>query len=148
MHIKIEIILELNYGIEKIKEASDFILKNISGKILLVCGEVGSGKTTLVKEICKQLKVKDQVSSPTYTLINEYSCDDGLVIHMDLYRIENKEEINNLGLFEYLDNKFIIIDWPELIMNDLDINHSILKIDFIDTDNRKINLINISSRVF
>ncbi len=145
MHIKIEIILELNYGIEKIKEASDFILKNISGKILLVCGEVGSGKTTLVKEICKQLKVKDQVSSPTYTLINEYSCDDGIVIHMDLYRIENKEEINNLGLFEYLDNKFIIIEWPELIMNDLDINHSILKIDFIDTDNRKINLINISS---
>ena len=145
MHIKIEIILELNYGIEKIKEASDFILKNISGKILLVCGEVGSGKTTLVKEICKQLKVKDQVSSPTYALINEYSCDDGLVIHMDLYRIENKEEINNLGLFEYLDNKFIIIEWPELIMNDLDINHSILKIDFIDTDNRKINLINISS---
>ena len=64
---------------------------------------------------------------------------------MDLYRIENKEEINNLGLFEYLDNKFIIIEWPELIMNDLDINHSILKIDFIDTDNRKINLINISS---
>ncbi len=145
MHIKIEIILELNFGIEKIKEASDFILKNISGKILLVCGEVGSGKTTLVKEICKQLKVKDQVSSPTYTLINEYSCDDGLVIHMDLYRIENKEEINNLGLFEYLDNKFIIIEWPELIMNDLDINHSILKIDFIDTDKRKINLINISS---
>ena len=145
MHIKIKIILELNYGIEKIKEASDFILKNISGKILLVCGEVGSGKTTVVKEICKQLKVKDQVSSPTYTLINEYSCDDGLVIHMDLYRIENKEEINNLGLFEYLDNKFIIIEWPELIMNDLDINHSILKIDFIDTDNRKINLINISS---
>ncbi len=145
MHIKIEIILELNYGIEKIKEASDFILKNISGKILLVCGEVGSGKTTLVKEICKQLKVKDQVSSPTYTLINEYNCDDGLVIHMDLYRVENKEEINNLGLFEYLDNKFIIIEWPELIMNDLDINHSILKIDFIDTDNRKINLINISS---
>ena len=145
MHIKIEIILELNYGIEKIKEASDFILKNISGKILLVCGEVGSGKTTLVKEICKQLKVKDQVSSPTYTLINEYSCDDGLVIHMDLYRIENKEEINNLGLFEYLDNKCIIIEWPEIIINDLDINHSILKIDFIDTDNRKINLINISS---
>ncbi len=145
MHIKIEIILELNYGIEKIKEASDFILKNISGKILLVCGEVGSGKTTLVKEICKQLKVKDQVSSPTYTLINEYNCDDGLVIHMDLYRVENKEEINNLGLFEYLDNKFIIIEWPELIMNDLDINHSILKIDFIDTDKRKINLTNISS---
>ena len=137
--------MEFNYGIEEIKEASDFILKNISGKILLVCGDVGSGKTTLIKEICKQLKVKDQVSSPTYTLINEYSCKDGLVIHMDLYRIENKEEINDLGLFEYLYNKFIIIEWPELIMNDLDINHSILKIDFIDTDKRKINLTNIFS---
>jgi len=137
--------LEFNYGIEEIKEASDFILKNISGKILLVCGDVGSGKTTLIKEICKQLKVKDQVSSPTYTLINEYSCEDGLVFHMDLYRIENKEEINDLGLFEYLYNKFIIIEWPELIMNDLDINHSILKIDFIDTDKRKINLTNIFS---
>ena len=137
--------MEFNYGIEEIKEASDFILKNISGKILLVCGDVGSGKTTLIKEICKQLKVKDQVSSPTYTLINEYSYEDGLIIHMDLYRIENKEEINDLGLFEYLYNKFIIIEWPELIMNDLDINHSILKIDFIDTDKRKINLTNIFS---
>ena len=137
--------MEFNYGIEEIKEASDFILKNISGKILLVCGDVGSGKTTLIKEICKQLKVKDQVSSPTYTLINEYSYEDGLVIHMDLYRIENKEEINDLGLFEYLYNKFIIIEWPELIMNDLDINHSILKIDLIDTDKRKINLTNIFS---
>ena len=140
--------MEFNYGIEEIKEASDFILKNISGKILLVCGDVGSGKTTLIKEICKQLKVKDQVSSPTYTLINEYSYEDGLVIHMDLYRIENKEEVNDLGLFEYLYNKFIIIEWPELIMNDLDINHSILKIDFIDTDKRKINLTNIFSWVF
>ena len=137
--------MEFNYGIEEIKEASDFILKNISGKILLVCGDVGSGKTTLIKEICKQLKVKDQVSSPTYTLINEYICEDGLVIHIDLYIIENKEEINDLGLFEYLYNKFIIIEWPELIMNDLDINHSILKIDFIDTDKRKINLTNIFS---
>mgnify|MGYP001588276533 CR=1 FL=1 len=137
--------MELNYGIEEIKEASDFILKNINGKILLVCGEVGSGKTTLVKEICNQLNVEDQVNSPTYTIINEYSCGGESVIHMDLYRVEKKEEINDLGLFEYLDNKFIIIEWPEIIMNDLDINHSILKIDFIDTDKRKINLTNILS---
>ena len=137
--------MEFNYGIEEIKEASDFILKNISGKILLVCGDVGSGKTTLVKEICNQLNVEDQVNSPTYTIINEYSCGGESVIHMDLYRVEKKEEINDLGLFEYLDNKFIIIEWPEIIMNDLDINHSILKIDFIDTDKRKINLTNIFS---
>ena len=136
--------MELNYGIEEIKEVSDFILQNTDGKTLLVCGDVGSGKTTLIKEICKQLKVTDKVSSPTYTLINEYACNDGLVIHMDLYRVENSEDINDLGLFEYFDNKFIIIEWPELIMTDLDINHTILKIDFINTNKRKINLTNIT----
>tara|TARA_B110000003_G_scaffold207547_1_gene206458 strand:+ start:2017 stop:2430 length:414 start_codon:yes stop_codon:yes gene_type:complete len=136
--------LELNYSLEELKQASDYVLKNINSKILLVCGEVGSGKTTLIKEICKQLKVEDTVTSPTYTLINEYNANDGLVIHMDLYRIENSEDINDLGLFEYFDNKFIIIEWPEKIMNDLDCNHSVLKIDLTNVNERKINLMNIA----
>tara|TARA_B100000767_G_scaffold204786_1_gene191616 strand:- start:358 stop:771 length:414 start_codon:yes stop_codon:yes gene_type:complete len=136
--------LELNYNLEELKQASDYVLKNINSKILLVCGEVGSGKTTLIKEICKQLKVEDTVTSPTYTLINEYNINDGLVIHMDLYRIKNNEEINDLGLFEYFDNKFIIIEWPEKIMNDLDCNHSVLKIDLTNVNERKINLMNIA----
>ena len=136
--------MELKYNLEELKQASDYVLKNINSKILLVCGEVGSGKTTLIKEICKQLKVEDTVTSPTYTLINEYNANDGLVIHMDLYRIENSEDINDLGLFEYFDNKFIIIEWPEKIMNDLDCNHSVLKIDLINVNERKINLMNIA----
>ena len=136
--------MELNYNLEELKQASDYVLKNINSKILLVCGEVGSGKTTLIKEICKQLKVEDTVTSPTYTLINEYNSNDGLVIHMDLYRIENSEDINDLGLFEYFDNKFIIIEWPEKIMNDLDCNHSVLKIDLTNVNERKINLMNIA----
>ena len=136
--------MELNYNLEELKQASDYVLKNINSKILLVCGEVGSGKTTLIKEICKQLKVEDTVTSPTYTLINEYNANDGLVIHMDLYRIKNNEDINDLGLFEYFDNKFIIIEWPEKIMNDLDCNHSVLKIDLTNVNERKINLMNIA----
>ena len=63
---------------------------------------------------------------------------------MDLYRIENSEDINDLGLFEYFDNKFIIIEWPEKIMNDLDCNHSVLKIDLTNVNERKINLMNIA----
>lgn len=136
--------MELKYNLEELKQASDYVLKNINSKILLVCGEVGSGKTTLIKEICKQLKVEDTVTSPTYTLINEYNANDGLVIHMDLYRIKNNEDINDLGLFEYFDNKFIIIEWPEKIMNDLDCNHSVLKIDLTNVNERKINLMNIA----
>ena len=136
--------MELNYNLEELKQASDYVLKNINSKILLVCGEVGSGKTTLIKEICKQLKVEDTVTSPTYTLINEYNANDGLVIHMDLYRIKNNEDINDLGLFEYFDNKFIIIEWPEKIMNDIDCNHSVLKIGLTNVNERKINLMNIA----
>jgi len=136
--------LELSYGLKDIKEASDFILKNIKNKILLICGEVGSGKTTLVKQICEKLEVTDNVSSPTYTLINEYNSHNGLVIHMDLYRIENKEDVNSLGLFEYFDKHFVIIEWPEIIINDLDCNHSVLKIEYLNKDKRKINLTNIT----
>ena len=62
---------------------------------------------------------------------------------MDLYRVENNEDLYDLGIFEYFDIKFIIIEWPELIMTDLDINHTILKIDFINTNKRNINLTNI-----
>ena len=136
--------MELKYGLDQIKEVSDFILKNVTSKTLLVCGEVGAGKTTLIKELCKKLKVEETVSSPTYTVINEYKSNNDLVIHMDLYRIENIEDINHLGLFEYIDKYFVIIEWPEIIINDLDCNHSVLKIEYLNKDKRKINLTNIT----
>lgn len=136
--------MELKYGLDQIKEVSNFILKNVTSKTLLVCGEVGAGKTTLIKELCKKLKVEETVSSPTYTVINEYKSNNDLVIHMDLYRIENIEDINHLGLFEYIDKYFVIIEWPEIIINDLDCNHSILKIEYLNKDKRKINLTNIT----
>ena len=136
--------MELKYGLDQIKEVSDFILKNVTSKTLLVCGEVGAGKTTLIKELCKKLKVEETVGSPTYTVINEYKSNNDLVIHMDLYRIENIEDINHLGLFEYIDKYFVIIEWPEIIINDLDCNHSILKIEYLNKDKRKINLTNIT----
>ena len=85
--------MELKYGLDQIKEVGNFILKNVTSKTLLVCGEVGAGKTTLIKELCKKLKVEETVSSPTYTVINEYKSNNDLVIHMDLYRIENIEDI-------------------------------------------------------
>ena len=63
---------------------------------------------------------------------------------MDLYRIENIEDINHLGLFEYIDKHFVIIEWPEIIINDLDSNHSIITIDYLKNNKRKINLKNIT----
>jgi tRNA threonylcarbamoyladenosine biosynthesis protein TsaE len=82
-------------------------------------GPMGSGKTTLIKEICKQLEVKDIVTSPTFTLVNEYVTSTGRPIyHFDLYRIDKVEELYDLGYEEYLfGGNCCFIEWPELAEN-------------------------------
>ncbi len=76
---------------------------------------MGAGKTTLIKEICRHLEVDDEVSSPTYALVNEYkSPKHGSVFHFDLYRLKNIKEVIEIGLFEYLDSgSYCLIEWPE-----------------------------------
>ena len=107
--------MELTYGIADLIKASQFILENSKSNLLLISGNVGAGKTTLIKNYCKLIGVSENVSSPTYTLINEYDSEEGLVVHMDLYRLKNVEELNNLGVTEYFNNRQVIIEWPEII---------------------------------
>ncbi len=87
--------------------------------VVSLSGTLGSGKTALVKEICKLLKVKDIVTSPTFTLVNEYSTPEGIPIyHFDFYRISRPEEIYDLGYEEYLfSGKICFIEWPEMAEN-------------------------------
>jgi tRNA threonylcarbamoyladenosine biosynthesis protein TsaE len=87
------------------------------GKIILLKGNLGAGKTTLVRETCKTLNIHESVSSPSFGLINEYESPEGLKLaHMDLYRIEDAEEFWEIGGGEYLkDNYPLIIEWPEII---------------------------------
>ncbi len=85
-------------------------------KIYAFYGSMGAGKTTLIKQICKHLHVKDNISSPTYAIINEYSTVANPIYHMDLYRIEKEEEILDLALEEYFTNKvYCFIEWPERV---------------------------------
>ncbi len=85
--------------------------------IILFSGDLGSGKTTLIKEICRFFKVEDSVSSPTFSIINEYLGDGERVIyHFDLYRIKGLEELMNIGVTEYLDSgELCLIEWPEKV---------------------------------
>ncbi|MCC7233408.1 MAG: tRNA (adenosine(37)-N6)-threonylcarbamoyltransferase complex ATPase subunit type 1 TsaE [Bacteroidia bacterium] len=82
-------------------------------------GEMGSGKTTFIREICRVLGVLDNVSSPTFSLINEYRNPGGkLIYHFDFYRINSGPEAFDLGLGEYFDSgNFCLIEWPEKILN-------------------------------
>ena len=84
--------------------------------IVLLKGELGSGKTTLVKALCQQLGVMDPVSSPTFSLVQEYhSPSRGPVYHMDLYRLKAPNDLEQIGFEEYIDSGNIcLIEWPDL----------------------------------
>ena len=135
--------MELIYKLSEIEKASNFVLKNVNRDVILITGEVGTGKTTLIKEYCKLIGVEEIVNSPTYTLINEYQNKSGKIVHMDLYRVEDVKEINELGLFEYLDKNIVIIEWPEIIIKMIDIKYSLINITFINEKERKLSIKNL-----
>ena len=135
--------MELIYKLSELEKASNFVLKNVNHDIILITGEVGTGKTTLIKEYCKLIGVEETVNSPTYTLINEYQNKRGKIVHMDLYRVKDINEINELGFFEYLENNIVIIEWPEIILKMIDIKYSMINIIFINEKERKLLINNI-----
>ncbi len=88
-------------------------------KVWIFKGEMGAGKTTFIRNICEVLGVRENVSSPTFSLINEYSCKNGeKVYHFDFYRINSSKEAVDIGCEEYFYSKSIcMIEWPEKILN-------------------------------
>ena len=86
-------------------------------KILAFYGSMGAGKTTIIKSICKALGATDIVSSPTFTLVNEYKTFKGeSLYHIDFYRIRNKDEVFDFGIEEYLSSgSYCLMEWPELV---------------------------------
>ena len=109
--------MEINFGLNQLKRASEELKKHISQNVVLICGEMGVGKTTLIKELLSINGVVDNVSSPTFSIINEYLIDNNETIyHMDLYRINDIAELENIGFFEYLESgRTCLIEWGEMI---------------------------------
>ena len=136
--------MELIYTKNDLNKASDFVVKNCQSKNYFIKGIVGAGKTTLIKEICVGMRIKDNVNSPTYSLINEYFTEKGSsIFHMDLFRLENKNEIHDLGIMDYFEtNNIIIIEWPEILINNYKIDHSLVEISYLNDIQRKITITN------
>ena len=102
----------------QLKKAAGEFLKTIgNNKIFAFYGEMGAGKTTIIKAICEELGTIDTVTSPTFTLVNEYNTDNGdSVFHFDFYRIEKIEEVFDFGFEEYMvSGKICFMEWPEKI---------------------------------
>ena len=114
--------MKIKFELNQLKKTSKELKKNISHNVVLICGEMGAGKTTLIKELLSLMSVIDNVSSPTFSIINEYSTDKGEIIyHMDLYRVEDISELDNIGFFEYLESgKTCLIEWGEIIEKFID----------------------------
>jgi tRNA threonylcarbamoyladenosine biosynthesis protein TsaE len=104
--------------LEDLHSISSYIvmLINDSYKIFLLRGDLGAGKTTLTQRLCTELGITEPVSSPTFSLVNEYASPvHGPVYHMDLYRLEKSNDLVQIGFEEYLESGNIcLIEWPDL----------------------------------
>ncbi|WMI65135.1 tRNA (adenosine(37)-N6)-threonylcarbamoyltransferase complex ATPase subunit type 1 TsaE [Aestuariibaculum sp. YM273] len=133
--------MEINYNLEQLDEVAQQIIKNLKTKTLLFHGEMGAGKTTLIKALIKALGSQDEVSSPTFSIVNEYELKDDKIYHFDLYRIKEAEEAYNFGIEDYLDSGYWnLIEWPDVIKDLLPSEFDILSIDIKEDNNRLLVL--------
>ena len=109
--------MKIKFQLNQLSTVSDDVKKNINKNIVLISGDMGAGKTTLIKEMLKSMNVIDNISSPTFSIINEYNTSkEDIIYHMDLYRIKSVDELEGIGLFEYLESgNLCIIEWGDMI---------------------------------
>lgn len=134
--------MKIQYHLKDIKSAANELLKMFPHqKCFAFYAEMGSGKTTLINEMCKQIGVEEKTSSPTFSIINEYQTKIGnRVFHLDLYRLKGVQDAIEAGVGDVLaqSENYCLIEWPEIAEVLLDRNCVRLKINFITNEEREI----------
>ena len=130
------------YDITEIDKVSKIIIDLTKQKNkVLFSGPVGSGKTTLIKNVMHNLGYNEHVSSPTFSVINEYVLDYKMIYHMDLYRIKKVDELYEIGFEEYLRNgNLCLIEWPEIAIKMIDKDFIQIKLKEISKTKRSIEI--------
>tara|TARA_A100001011_G_C14318233_1_gene849007 strand:- start:1513 stop:1941 length:429 start_codon:yes stop_codon:yes gene_type:complete len=132
---------KFNYNINNLNLATEFIIKNSVYNMILFKADLGVGKTTLIKEICKKIGTTDNVISPTFPIINLYKSNNDLIYHIDLYRLENLKDLNELGFFDIIEQKnWIFIEWPDNFEKVFNKNHTLIEIKLENDNSRTITL--------
>ena len=133
--------MEFLYSHKTIHNFAKKITPLLKYKLVFVEGELGSGKTTLIKQFCKELGFKNQVTSPTFPLLNIYKNNEKNIYHADLYRLKNIDEINDLGFYEVMEsNNWFFVEWPELLYGVIDFPYTKIKIKNVDDISRIVTL--------
>jgi len=129
-------------SVEALPEVAAAILSGLQSSVVLFKGDLGAGKTTLIKSLCAQLGVKDEVNSPTFSLVNEYLGAQGeQVFHFDWYRLEDESEAWDIGWEDYLERgDYLFIEWPEKIRNLIPDHFALITIEILSAERRSIRL--------
>ena len=135
-------------SLTELKGAAEELIQKCSAvKTWLFSGEMGSGKTTLIKAVCEGLGVREGMSSPTFSIVNQYDLFSGSsgrrqgerIYHFDFYRLKNEREAYDLGAEEYFDSgNFCFVEWPEKILSLIPRQHVTIRITPIDSTHRII----------
>lgn len=137
--------IKLNaFVLEELPQIAKELLSAIGNhKIITFYGEMGAGKTTLIKQLCKTLKVTDTIQSPTFSIVNEYLTEDNQQIyHFDFYRIKEEEEALDFGVEEYFySGNYCFIEWPEKIPNLIPENAVKVSITLTEDNKRLITIL-------
>ena len=131
--------MEITFSLEEINDVTQQILDQNPNKVILFHGEMGVGKTTLIKALAKKLGVTEATSSPTFSLVNEYQASNNqLVYHFDFYRINTETEALDMGVDDYLySNNWCFIEWADKIPNLIPDSHSVITIS-LQADGKRI----------
>ena len=131
-----------NNEIETKQFAKKFAAKLNKGDIIVLTGELGSGKTKFTEGILEYFNLQDEISSPTFTIVNEYSTPNVPIYHFDVYRLEDEDEFLEIGGEEYFEKGVCIIEWGEMIQNLLPKDY--IKITFSkDDEDENVRVLNV-----
>ena len=134
--------MTITFSIDQLEAVAQQILDQNPNKVILFNGEMGVGKTTLIKQLCKTLCVTDATSSPTFSLVNEYqTANNQTVYHFDFYRLNKETEALDMGVDDYLySGNWCFIEWAEKILNLIPSEHSTISINVNKDGTRKLIL--------
>lgn len=136
--------MTISYNISQISDVAQQLITKFPSKTLCFYGEMGAGKTTLIKALVKELKGAGSTSSPTFGIVNEYHRQNGELLgyHFDFYRLNDESEAWDLGLEEYLStDAWIFMEWPEKIEGLLPQTATNIKIEILDEKTRQLSIL-------